>query len=173
MAEFWKDRARYAFNKEMLGEAASAVAGGVVYTILPTAFGKNGKWGMAIGLGSVLAAGFLLKSKALLLGGLMVATVHLIYKYGSNYTMDWWGRPVWSLSETDPTTGVLKDYVQGPVSMADYTQLPNGYSALALPPSDAPAQMHDYVTPQDTALMDGDDDFMSTGGSYEAKSMFE
>ncbi|MEP7220060.1 MAG: hypothetical protein ABI876_14145 [Bacteroidota bacterium] len=183
MAGYLQDRAHFAFNKDMLSEAAFAVAGGVAYTIIPTAIGKNGAWGMGIGLGSVLALGFLLKSKALLLGGLMVAVTHLIYKYGSNYTVQWWGRPVWSLDETNaPAAGQMNDYVHGPVAMNDYMQMPNGYSALSLPPGDAPShQMNDYVMPNDHSLMDGDDDsdfmynnrYEQNGGSYDAKSMFE
>ncbi len=186
MADFWSDRFKNAVNKEMLGEYALAAVGGVIYTVLPTALNLNGPSAFWLGFGSLMTLGFFTKSKALLCGGIIVAVVHLIYRYGSNYTMKWWQRPIWSL---DPNTtavttpsGDMHDYVGYPGNMHDYTQLPNGYSALALPPADAPGeQMHDFVRPGE-ALMDGNDNdagFMGTnrysqgGGSFESQSMFE
>jgi hypothetical protein len=179
MVDFWSDRFKHAVNKEMLGEYALAGLGGVIYTVLPTALGMNGPGAFWLGFGTVMTLGFFAKSKALLCGGIIVAAVHLIYRYGSNYTMRWWQRPIWSLdpNTTTPDDGRIHDYVRSG-SMSDYTQLPNGYAALALPPADAPAPMNDFVRAGEP-LMDGDDGFMGStrygqhGGAFEAPSMFE
>ncbi|HVZ39938.1 MAG TPA: hypothetical protein VHI13_11720 [Candidatus Kapabacteria bacterium] len=173
------------FNLETAGEFALGGLGGIIYTVLPTALNLSGPGAMATALLACYALGFWLESKALLAGGFFVAVVHMIYKYGSNLTMKAWGRPVWSLDPSVPSVpGGMGDYVNynpyGPnYGMHDAVQLPNGYSALALPPADVPAPaqaMNDYAMPHEQ-LMD-DDGFYSKSryeqnGSYDASSIFE
>lgn len=177
-------------NMEMAGEFALGGLGAIIYTGLPTALNMSGAGAMAVGLGACYALGFWLESKALLAGGFFVAIVHLIYKYGSNATMKFWGRPIWSLDPSIPSLpGAMGDYVNyNPYTpnygMHDAVQLPNGYSALALPPADVPAPsqaipqaMNDDYMMGHEQLMDDEGFYEKSryeqNGSYEAASIFE
>lgn len=177
---------QFSVSSEMLGEYALAGVGATLYTIVPTALNLSGPEAMVVGGGAVIALGILLESPVLIGGAVFVMLVHLIYRYGSNATMKWWGRPVWSLDKAPSPSGAgnMNDYVRYQGGMHDYTQLPNGYSALALAPSDAPApmqQMNDFVMQNDRTLMDAEDErgFMESdryeqnGGSYDAPSLFD
>jgi hypothetical protein len=177
------------FSREMAVEYGLAGAGAILYTGLPTAFNMQGPGAMALGLGACLALGVWLESPTLLAGGLFVAVVHLIYKYGSNLTLSWWGRTIWSLDPSVPSTsGTMNDYVQyNPYNsgMHDAVNLPNGYQALALPPADQPAPMqgnsypasgiNDYVTGHEQLMDDGflEHNRYEQNGSFESNSIFE
>ncbi len=181
-------------RKKTVGDLAStetameflyAGVGAMLYTGLPTALNMNGAGAMAVAIAPSIALGLWRKSYAFLAGSMFVGLVHVIYKYGSNWTLNWWGRPIWSL---DPTMQAppadLKDYFHydDMHGMHDAVQLPNGYSALALPPGDMPGNgtasgMNDYITAQNQLLDDDDGSFSSVryeqNGSFESPSIFE
>lgn len=195
-----KTKAGRILSQDMAVEYALAGVGAIVYTVLPTAVNWTGPKAMALALVPCIGLGVWMESPTLLAGTLFVALVHLIYKYGSTLTLKWWGRTVWSLDTATPLPSTtpatdLGDYVAFNrnaygAGMNDAVQLPNGYSALALPPADVPAPsqsidnpgmpshgMNDYVMPHGQ-LMDGEDGFLGTSrqdqnGSFDGTSMFE
>jgi|GEM_PF-7105699 len=163
----FKKKVRVVFSKEMAAQMGLAVLGGALYAAVPTVANVNGWWGLALGLGSVFGLGFLLESRGLILGGIATAIAHLMWTHGSNVSQQVLNRPMWSLQTgTSSSTASSGAYVPTTGTMNDpgaYV-MPSGYTARALPPSDAPrgTVSDDYVMQGQGILADSENPWDAT-----------